>query len=117
LKIPVAFSISFILLNVLHGHWEKSYIHFSLQLSSSEYNIKFNNKNSSLNSCQILQINTNIDFSASVALRELSVALSFDQLAQEKVWALVNPQPILSTSTLTHCEDFYYIQALLNRLL
>ncbi len=58
-------------------------------------------------------------FSASVALTELSVALSFDQLAQEKVQAVVNPQPILSTSTffLTHCEDFYYIQALLNRLL
>jgi hypothetical protein len=37
LKIPLAFSISFILLNVLHGHCGKSYSHFNLQLPSSEY--------------------------------------------------------------------------------
>jgi hypothetical protein len=30
---------------------------------------------------------------------------------------VVNPQPTLRTNTLTHCGDFYYIQALLNRLL
>jgi hypothetical protein len=67
LKIPLEFSISFILLNVLHGHCRKSYSNFNLQLPSSEYYIKFQYKNGSLNSSQILKINTNIDFSASLS--------------------------------------------------
>jgi hypothetical protein len=41
-----------------------------------------------------------------VALTELSVALSFAQLAREKVLAVVNPQPTLKTSTVTQLWGF-----------
>ena len=52
-----------------------------------------------------------------VPLTKLSATLSFAQFAQEKVQAVVNPQPTLETNTITQLWGFNYIQALLNRLI